>query len=126
MCFKKKVFKYLCLTTLIGDIIVIKTIYTKFYLTSSSFRGSSIKLKFSLLCTNEQNCCIVMQINKESIFVSLAWDILYNVAASSTEETVFYSSLAVNASINMVMSVTHHFMQSFNDLNNGKFFLAWV
>ena len=46
-------------------------------------------------------------------------DILYNVAASSTEETVFYSSLAVSASINMVMRVTCHFMQSFNDLNNG-------
>ena len=38
-----------------------------------------------------------MQINQESIFVLLAAGILYNVAA---EETVFYCSLAVNASIN--------------------------
>ena len=53
------------------------------------------------------------------MFVSLAVDILYNVAASSTEETVFYSLLAVNASITMVMSVTCHFTQSFNDLNNS-------
>ena len=63
-----------------------------------------------------------MQICWESIFVSLAVGILYNVAVSPAEETVFYSSLAVNASINLVMSVTHHFMQSFNDLNNVTFF----
>ena len=49
-------------------------------------------------------------------------DILYNVAASPTTESVFYSLLAANASINMVMSVTHHFTQTLNDLNNGTFF----
>ena len=38
------------------------------------------------------------------------------------EETVFYSLLAVNASINVVMIVTYCFTQSFNDLNNVRLF----
>ena len=65
---------------------------------------------------------MVIQINREAIFVLLAVSILHNIAASPADETVLYFPLAFNASINVVMSVTHFFTQSFNGLNNAMFF----
>ena len=127
---KKCFFKYSCFTTLICDIRY-KNNMNKILFNQQFIQRQLNKVKvftFMIFKRYAGNSIIVVQLYKltRSQYLFRQLRIFCTMLLHRLQKKLFsILHQLFNASINMVMSVTHHFMQSFNDLNNGTFFLAW-